>query len=98
MPMQPRPRDETCRPDVPNVRVSMVVLLRRGQCQTYPDLVRELGGDDAGLAQRDAYVGEHLLPQRLRPAVHAPLGGGVHAVAGAGISGRSWRVGMSAMS
>ena len=32
---------------------------------------------------RDADVGQQLLPQGLRPAVDAPLGGGVDAVAGA---------------
>ena len=44
----------------------------------------QLGGDDAGLDERDPDVGQQLLAQRLRPAVEAPLGGGVDAVAGAG--------------
>ena len=48
------------------------------------DVVGQLGGDDAGLDEGDPDVGEQLLAQRLRPAVEAPLGGGVDAVAGAG--------------
>ena len=37
-----------------------------------------------GSMSGDADVGQQLLAQRLRPAVDAPLGGGVDAVAGAG--------------
>ena len=37
-----------------------------------------------GSIERDADVGQQLLPQRLGPAVDAPLGGGVDAVAGSG--------------
>src|SRR4051812_27072730 len=46
------------------------------------DVVRELGGDHAGFDQGDADVGQQLLAQGLRPAVEAPLGCRVDAVAG----------------
>src|SRR5829696_2305201 len=48
------------------------------------DVVGEFGGDRAGLDDGDADVGLQLLSQGLRPAVDAPLGGGVGGVAGAG--------------
>ena len=47
-------------------------------------MVDELGRHGAGLDDDHADVGLKLLAQRLRPAVHAPLGGGVGGVAGAG--------------
>ena len=48
------------------------------------DVVRELGGDHARLDECDPYAGEQLLAQGLGPAVEAPLGRGVDAVAGSG--------------
>ena len=47
-------------------------------------MVGELGRHGAGLDDDHAHVGLKLLAQRLRPAVQAPLGGGVGGVAGAG--------------
>jgi hypothetical protein len=37
------------------------------------DVLGQLGRDDAGFDERDPYVGEQLLSQRLRPAVDPPL-------------------------
>jgi hypothetical protein len=45
------------------------------------DVGRQLGRDDSGLDEGHPDAGEQLAPQRLRPPVHAPFGGGVHAVA-----------------
>jgi hypothetical protein len=46
------------------------------------DAVGQLRRDHARLDQGDAYVREQLLAQGLRPAVQAPLGGGIDAVTG----------------
>ena len=46
------------------------------------DVIRQLRVDRSGLDDDHAHVGQQLLPQRLRPAVHAPLGSRVDGVAG----------------